>query len=549
MIIYNKRKEMKDLWKSKLKEEIYMKKVIIALMCLFLTGCQMEEPLSEEIDDISTEVEEVIVNTLEKENLVENLPVFFADSLETADIEENFLISSLYCKNRKTVGNQYIIDEEQVLWGYGNNEFGQLGIGRVDFEYHYTEPVKIAENVVSVDASGNGYFAIYLTEDGNLYGMGSNRLGLLGQPYEVSYSDHDYSKVTEPVLLMQDVVYASAGMKSILALKQDGTVWWWGEYSSTYLTEAKAYNYQYYWQDEEDEKNPTKILYTTPKMILEDCIYAVTGDWHGAAITADGELYTWGLNILGECGVKVGDDDYVRIPTKVLDGVSMVWVERINNRGFEQGVYDTSKHRNKYNFNVFVQLKDGTFLAAGKDLGNMQKTIEVTGDIFQPGTETYSDSFVPIMVEEYSEESCRETLNELQWEMTISEAEVILDQQNMDYFETLFPGERIDDERVAQSISVNANSYLLYFDKNKGLYQIDLQEGGSRNGRFSLGMTLEEVQALLDCKLIYEPDVYAQSQVYRTSESIEGTYYTFVFDNTKKTLIIVRESSRLKFRN
>ena len=224
----------------------------------------------------------------------------------------------------------------------------------------------------------------------------------------------------------------------------------------------------------------------------------------------------------------------------------MVWVERINNRGFEQGVYDTSKHRNKYNFNVFVQLKDGTFLAAGKDLGNMQKTIEVTGDIFQPGTETYSDSFVPIMVEEYSEESCRETLNELQWEMTISEAEVILDQQNMDYFETLFPGERIDDERVAQSISVNANSYLLYFDKNKGLYQIDLQEGGSRNGRFSLGMTLEEVQALLDCKLIYEPDVYAQSQVYRTSEPIEGTYYTFVFDNTKKTLIIVRESSRLK---
>jgi pectin methylesterase-like acyl-CoA thioesterase len=32
-------------------------------------------------------------------------------------------ISSLYCKKRKTVFNQYIIGEDQVLWGYGTNVF------------------------------------------------------------------------------------------------------------------------------------------------------------------------------------------------------------------------------------------------------------------------------------------------------------------------------------------------------------------------------------------------------------------------------------------
>jgi hypothetical protein len=71
------------------------------------------------------------------------------------------------------------------------------------------------------------------------------------------------------------------------------------------------------------------------------------------------------------------------------------------------------------------------------------------------------------------------------------------------------------------------------------------QAGGSRNGKFLLGMTLEEVQSLLDCELILEPDVsdvYADSQIYRASEPIEDTYYSFVFDNTEEKLINVIES-------
>jgi hypothetical protein len=102
-------------------------------------------------------------------------------------------------------------------------------------------------------------------------------------------------------------------------------------------------------------------------------------------------------------------------------------------------------------------------------------------------------------------------------------------------------------ELVERMITINEDdSYLLQFDENKCLYEIDLQAGGSRNGKFLLGMTLDEVQSLLDCELILEPDVsdvYADSQVYRTSEPIEGTYYSFVFDNTEGKLITVIESN------
>lgn len=524
-----------------------MKIVILFFICLFLIGCQTVEQIpSEEIGTNDSVYEAVDMNNADEE-ISETQHVFWADSMNIPNISNEFAVDTFYCRNRKTVSNQYIIDENHVLWGCGYNEYGQLGIGKKDtIEKYYSEPVKIAENVVSVDASCNGYFAVYLTKDGELYGMGSNRLGLLGQPYENSYSDSDYRNITEPVLLMQDVVYVSAGMKSILALKQDGTVWWWGEYSSTYSTQYHTSSYEYYWKSEEDEENPMKILYNEPKMILEDCIYAVTGDWHGAAITSTGELYTWGLNIFGECGVEPGKDDFVRVPTKVLDEVNMVWVERIDSRGSELEIYDTSVRRTQYSFNIFVQLKNGTFLPAGKDLGNSQKTIEVTGNLIQQSTEIYSDIFVPIEVKEYSEDDCRACLNRLQWGMSMSEVEDILTQGNMEYFKTAYPIDGADNVLIEKTICVNDNSYLLYFDENQCLYQIDLQVGGSRNGKFLLGMTFEAVQGLSECELVLEPEVYAQSQVYRTLETVDDVYYTFVFDNNDGALIIVKESSNLQ---
>ena len=59
----------------------------------------------------------------------------------------------------------YRIDENGVLWGCGNNNYGQLGQGTQDVEFH-SEMVKIAENVVHVDDSQSG-FVIWLTEDGS----------------------------------------------------------------------------------------------------------------------------------------------------------------------------------------------------------------------------------------------------------------------------------------------------------------------------------------------------------------------------------------------
>lgn len=48
----------------------------------------------------------------------------------------------------------------------------------------YSEPVQIVESVIHADASDNGHFVIYKTEEHELYGLGANTSGVLRQPVQ-----------------------------------------------------------------------------------------------------------------------------------------------------------------------------------------------------------------------------------------------------------------------------------------------------------------------------------------------------------------------------
>ena len=432
----------------------------------------------------------------EAEGYGESLAVFRVDDISATKLRDEFDIEDYYIKNKVIVDNRYYIDEDHVLWGYGRNVYGQLGIGKADeLGIIYTEPIKIAENVVSVDCSVNGYFCIYLTADGQLYGMGSNMLGLLGQEYIGADTVEEYNKVTAPVLLMENVAYARAGREAIVVLDREGSVWWWGQYRSVYSTRNYDRPDRLYWQTTEDETNPMKMLKNHPTKILEHCIYATTGDWSGAAIGQNGELYTWGLNIFGECGTEVTGDDYLRTPTKVLDHVRMVWPEKISFDSTEEDLLEIGRYDTTYLFNMFVQMQDGTMMAAGANLGDKEKTIAITGDLPEPSTSVYSDTFVPIAVEEFSEVEIRKKLRQLTWGMSMEETEDILTQAMIQYYR-YFPGETED---AGNGYIVVENSrYSLYFDEDGHLNRILLQEGGSRDGRFTLGMSLSELEKAVE---------------------------------------------------
>ena len=273
-------------------------------------------------------------------------------------------------------GNFYYIDDNYVLWGSGGNEYGQLGQGIQDYEFH-SEGLKIAESVIHVDYSQKG-FVIFLTNDHKLYGVGNAGSGALGQYEEFDwtrYTNGENYAETTPILLMEDVAYANCGRDDIVCLKNDGTVWTWGTvYAMNYMS-----NDVYYIAE--------------PEKILEHAIL-VTGGWFNhAALLQDGTVWTWGYNNAGNCGVA--DFSVVRKPTMVAKEVTMVWTNlAIDNypqpekEQFEMAWTGDIKYDTEYESiiefedvypyylnNTVIQKVDGSYWVCGENVGTEEKIV------------------------------------------------------------------------------------------------------------------------------------------------------------------------------
>ncbi len=160
----------------------------------------------------------------------------------TEELHLSMNIEEHYITNTGDPSNLYHIDENGTLWGCGRNNYGQLGQGYTDYDFH-SDMVKIADNVIHVDFSQNG-FTIFLTSDHKLYGTGNAGCGALQQ-----YEDFDWDRyinaehytVNESYLMMEDVAYARCGRDDIVCLKEDKSVWTWGYNSAGNCGLAEPY--------------------------------------------------------------------------------------------------------------------------------------------------------------------------------------------------------------------------------------------------------------------------------------------------------------------
>jgi len=273
--------------------------------------------------------------------------------------------------------NLYYIDEDNVLWGSGSNQHGQLGQGTQDYEFH-DEMVKIAENVIDVDYSQKG-FIIFLTEDHELYGVGNAGCGALQQYSEfdwLRYVNDEHYCVAEPCLLMENVKYARCGQDDVVCLTEDGAVWVWG----TIYCEGNYFS--------------QNVLYIdNPQKVLENAVL-VTGGWlNHAALLRDGTVWTWGYNTVGNCGVA--DLTVVGEPTMVAENVVMVWTNRALDYYPEPDAEDlvmawTGKtgynmdHHNIAEFdsihpillhNTVIRKADGSYWVCGENVGQEERIV------------------------------------------------------------------------------------------------------------------------------------------------------------------------------
>jgi alpha-tubulin suppressor-like RCC1 family protein len=115
--------------------------------------------------------------------------------------------STLYLKNDGTV------------WACGNNAQGQLGDGTTNNRYKIVPVPKMTD--VKEIATGIS-FSVALKNDGTVWAWGNNMYGTLGDGTYIS----KYSP--EKVNGLPFIVKIAAGFNHVLALDSEGTVWTWG---------------------------------------------------------------------------------------------------------------------------------------------------------------------------------------------------------------------------------------------------------------------------------------------------------------------------------
>jgi len=247
------------------------------------------------------------------------------------------------------------------LYAWGVNRQGQLGNGTYSFR---PRPERVMDNVVSVSTEFAATIAI--TADGVLYGWGDNNRGQLGCITTTPFSSNT------PVQLMTDVVAASNSHIHVLAIREDGTLWGWGNAAALGVG-IIMHESEFEHRSFEDNVHPTPIkimedvvaiaastansfaitsdgtlwgwgrnwhgwpgngergVVPFPIPIMENAVQVATGQWgqgllHTAVVTADGGLYTWGYNIMGQLGV--GDRVSRNTPQRIMDDIVRVFVGR-----------------------------------------------------------------------------------------------------------------------------------------------------------------------------------------------------------------------------
>jgi uncharacterized repeat protein (TIGR02543 family) len=181
------------------------------------------------------------------------------------------------------------------LYTWGNNTDGQLGDGTLTNKF---TPTHIGTDEDWTKVSAGYQHTVALKSDGSLWTWGDNHYGKLGDGTWEFQRDH-------PVRIGSDNDWAAveAGENHTVALKSDGSLWVWGYALGGYGVGG------------------TPINWNVPTRVLGDSkwIAVSAGFNHTLAIKEDGSLWGWGWNSKGQLGSSVADFyvDFTEEPVQV----------------------------------------------------------------------------------------------------------------------------------------------------------------------------------------------------------------------------------------
>jgi len=204
-------------------------------------------------------------------------------------------------------------------WGY--NGFGQLGNGTTTFS-NVPVPVKIqvgtasSINLTGVTAvAAGGFYSLALKNDGTVWSWGENTNGQLGR------NDTDPSPpiagqvMTDPLkgIGLTSITRIAAGGSHSLALDNSGAVWAWGYNGYGQLGDGTLV----------DKNLPVKVAGIPPIVAI------AAGGAFSVAIDNTGAVWAWGYNGFGQLGNKSTTDSNVPKQVVLEDGTPLPNIKAI----------------------------------------------------------------------------------------------------------------------------------------------------------------------------------------------------------------------------
>ncbi|MBL7500260.1 hypothetical protein I6A81_29235 [Frankia sp. CN7] len=257
-----------------------------------------------------------------------------------------------------TAGGAHVLAlrSDGTVWAWGDNRYGQLGAGQGPEQDATPKPVPGLTDVKQISA-GEGH-NLALKADGTVWGWGYNEYGQLGTlAQQVIYTPvqiHGIGKV---------VAQLSAGTFHSVALRTDGSVWAWGSNGCGQVSPATSWNavhtvpvriprlsgvlqvsagrentlvvsadgYQgrvLGWGCNSNGELASEIWPITFPVPVDylptDMVEVSHRRTHTMALRADGTVWTWGANNRGQLGIGITGGYYGASQVPGLRGVRHV---------------------------------------------------------------------------------------------------------------------------------------------------------------------------------------------------------------------------------
>jgi alpha-tubulin suppressor-like RCC1 family protein len=174
-----------------------------------------------------------------------------------------------------------VLKDDGSVWSWGSNASGQSGSGKTSSDAPVTIGLRVKDDTdpsgyltnVKAISAGNGH-CLALKQDGTVWVWGDGRFGQLGIPkYATGNWELDSAVKIEG---LEHVVSVYAGHATSAAILEDGSLWTWGNASN------QAFG--------EDSINDHPVKVNVPNKVIQVSL----GEEQHYALDQNGVLWTWG---------------------------------------------------------------------------------------------------------------------------------------------------------------------------------------------------------------------------------------------------------------